>query len=80
MLPVVTANRERSHKRSLLLEVDSNIIGRDVSRQTMISIGWNPTLRRTSTNNNNCINYFSEALQINSARRTSLADCEEKEK
>jgi hypothetical protein len=58
-----------------LLEVDSNIMGREVPRQTIIALGWNPKLRRTSTqNNNNGVgSYFSEALQINSARRISMA-------
>lgn len=57
------------------MESDSNIIGKDLNKQPSISIGWNPKLKRPSTNG--VVSYFSEALQINSARRTSLIDDKE---
>lgn len=71
ILPIVSASRDRTKKRSLLLEVDSNAVGRDTTKQPM-SLVWNLKMRRTSTNlSGSTDNYFSEAIQINSARRMS---------
>jgi hypothetical protein len=72
ILPSVLLNRDvNGSKRSLLL--DSNA-GRNLQKKT-ICIGWNPKLKRPSTNQNCAlVSYFSEALQVNSARRVSLAD------
>jgi hypothetical protein len=71
ILPSVTLSRDiNGPKRSLLLDGNA---GRNLQKKP-IRIGWNPKLKRPLTNQN-CIamSYFSEALQVNSARRMSLA-------